>query len=119
MIEKEEVLEGQLIYAREGLLNITLIDADDISNPILTEVSEEDLDIEKYASAELYVKDQIAARRKLENLRSDQIQERSRIEQSVLERNIKDSIALVSEYKHINTLNEYKDQEALVSTVRG
>ena len=118
MIEKEEVLEGQLIYAREGLLNITLIDADDISNPILTEVSEEDLDIEKYASAELYVKDQIAARRKLENLRSDQIQERSRIEQSVLERNIKDSIALVSEYKHINTLNEYKDQEALVSTVR-
>ena len=118
LIEKEEVLEGQLIYAREGLLNITLIDADDISNPILTEVSEEDLDIEKYASAELYVKDQIAARRKLENLRSDQIQERSRIEQSVLERNIKDSIALVSEYKHINTLNEYKDQEALVSTVR-
>ena len=69
LIEKEEVLEGQLIYAREGLLNITLIEADDISKTTITEVSEEDLDIEKYASAELYVKDQIAARRKLENLR--------------------------------------------------
>jgi hypothetical protein len=118
LIEKEEVLEGQLIYAREGLLNITLIDADDISKTTLTEVNEEDLDIEKYASAELYVKDQIAARRKLENLRSDQIQERTRIEQSVLDRNIKDSMALVSEYKHINTLNQYKDQESLFSAVR-
>ena len=118
LIEKEEVLEGQLIYAREGLLNITLIDADDIFKTTLTEVNEKDLDIEKYASAELYVKDQIAARRNLENLRSDQIQERTRIEQSVLDRNIKDSIALVSEYKHINTLNQYKEQESLVSTVR-
>ena len=48
----------------------------------------------------------------------DLIQERTRIAQSVLERNIKDSIALVSEYKHVNTLNQYNDQEPLVSKVR-
>ena len=118
LVEKEAVLEGQLIYAREGLLNITLIDADDISEVTSAEVNAEDLDIEKYASAELYVKDQIDAKRNLENLRSDQIQERTRIAQSVLERNIKDSIALVSEYKHVNTLNQYNDQEPLVSKVR-
>jgi hypothetical protein len=115
--EKEEILEGELIYAREGLLNITLIDAEGIVNVDIVETLEKQPDIDKYASAELYVKDQIAARQNLETLTSIQVQERFRLEQSKFTNDIKDSIALKSEYEHIVRLNQYRDQEPLVSEV--
>ena len=115
--EKEGILEGELIYAREGLLNITLIDAEGIVNVDIVETLEKQPDIDKYASAELYVKDQIAARKNLETLTSIQVQERLRLEQSKFTNDIKDSIALKSEYEHIVRLNQYRDQEPLVSEV--
>ena len=78
--EKNEILEGQLIYAREGLLNIALIDAE--GNDLENELEElnNKIDVDKYASTELYARDKSEASESLKILKINQNEERSRIE---------------------------------------
>ena len=116
--EKYEVLEGQLIYAREGLLNITLIDADgnDLENEL--QALNNEINVDKYASAELYARDRKEASQSLKTLKSNQNEERRRVRNSGLERSAQDTIILASEYEHIQALNQFGDQEDLVAENR-
>ena len=113
--ERNQILEGQLIYAKEGLLNITLIDAegDDLENELieLNIVVDED----KYASTELFSRDQMEASDYLNNLSTSQKEERSRVTSSSLSKDIKDSLVIQNEYAHIVELNQFVEQENLVS----
>ena len=113
--EKNEILEGQLIYAREGLLNITLIDADgnDLENKL--EELNRPIDIDKYASAELYARDKAEASRSLTMLKRNQNAARIRIRNSALSKSTQDTIMLASEYEHIKALNQFGDREDLVA----
>tara|TARA_Y100000991_G_scaffold1914_1_gene1626 strand:+ start:20179 stop:27528 length:7350 start_codon:yes stop_codon:yes gene_type:complete len=113
--EKNEILEGQLIYAREGLLNITLIDAE--GNDLENELKElnNKIDVDKYASTELYVRDKEEVSQSLKILKSNQNEERSRVRSSSLNKAMQDTIMLASEYEHIKALNQFGDQEDLVA----
>ena len=113
--QRDEILEGQLIYAKEGLLNITLIDAD--GDDLKNELSELKIEVneDKYASAELYAKDQVAAVDDLSNLSNAQKELRNRVSMSNLSKPIRDSMNIVKEYDHIIELNNIVEQQKLVS----
>ena len=113
--QRDEILEGQLIYAKEGLLNITLIDAD--GDDLKNELSELKIEVneDKYASAELYAKDQVTAVDDLSNLSDVQKELRNRVSMSNLSKPIRDSINIVKEYAHIIELNNIVEQQKLVS----
>ena len=113
--QRDEILEGQLIYAKEGLLNITLIDAD--GDDLKNELSELKIEVneDKYASAELYAKDQVAAVDDLSNLSNAQKELRNRVSMSNLSKPIRDSMNIVKEYAHIIELNNIVEQQKLVS----
>ena len=113
--QRDEILEGQLIYAKEGLLNITLIDAD--GDDLKNELSELKIEVneDKYASAELYAKDQVAAVDDLSNLSDAQKELRNRVSMSNLSKPIRDSMNIVKEYDHIIELNNIVEQQKLVS----
>ena len=113
--EKNEIIEGQLIYAREALLNITLIDADgnDLENKLAD--LNRPINVDKYASAELYTRDKAEASRSLTMLKRNQNAARVRVRSSALSKSTQDTIMLVSEYEHIKALNQFGDQEDLVA----
>ena len=113
--EKNEILEGQLIYAREGLLNITLIDAEgnDLENKL--EELNNKIDVDKYASTELYVRDKAEASQSLKILKINQNEARSRVRSSSLNKDLQDTLMLASEYEHIKALNQFGGQEDLVA----
>ncbi len=113
--EKNEILEGQLIYAREGLLNITLIDAEgnDLENKL--EELKNKIDVDKYASTELYIRDKTEASQSLNTLKINQNEVRSRVRGSSLNKAMQDSLSIASEYAHIQALNQFGGQEDLVA----
>ncbi|MFL2664193.1 MAG: hypothetical protein ACJ0F1_04665 [Crocinitomicaceae bacterium] len=116
--EKNEILEGQLIYAREGLLNIALIDAE--GNDLENELEElnNKIDVDKYASTELYARDKSEASESLKILKINQNEERSRVRSSSLNKAMQDTVMLASEYEHMKALKQFEDQENLVAENR-